>query len=1111
MSADLQAQPGLDDIEKLISYMSQALPLIPDDHPGKIQFLADLGSTYDDRFDILGELDDLQKAIEYMSAALGIIPDDHCDLPLLLTNLAAVHSKRFGLLGERRDNEREVEYASRALSLTSDGDPDLPSILSNLGISHRNRFARLGELGDLEDAIEYESRALKLMPDDHPNLPILLNSLMLGHSNRFERLGQMEDLEKAIEYGSRAVVLTPNEHPMLASILGNLGMSHSIRFERLGEQDDIKKAVEYESRVVTLTHNDHPRLSTSLANLGTSHSSRFEQLGELDDLNQAIEYGSRAVALTPKDHPNLSGRLSDLGLSHRYRFERLGELDDVEKAIEYESRAITVVPDDHPELPSMLGNLGASHIVRLQHLGELEDLGKAIEYQSRAVSLTPDDHPHLSSHLSNIAASYSIRFNLLGDLDDLNKAIEYDSCAVALIPDDHPDFADRLANLGVSYSHRFDCLGELEDVENAIEYESGSVALTPESHPHLPRRLANLGAFHSDRFERFGTLDDLEKAIQFGSSALALTPAGHPDLLFQHFNFAKSCLLQYHSTEDASCLQRSLDSFRMATQPLTGAPRDRFAYAFRWAKLAAKYGSLNCLEAYQTAIDLLPQFIWLGATTGQRYHDLLQAQNLAVEATSVAIHSSNYELALEWIEHARCVVWNQILMLRSPVDRLRSSHPELATRLQVIANQLRTAGSGSREAQALSSGGTLAAEQVAQGHRRLAKEYNDLLSRARTLPGFEDLLLPIKASKLVGAAQNGPVVVINCHEDRCDALVILPGEDNVTHIPLPNFTGENARYTRSKMEKSLRSRGRTEFNVERRPVFVVGEDTDFESMLEVLWYDVVKPILDSLGYITDFSTGRIPHITWCPTGTLSFLPLHAAGDYKQTRSRVFDYVISSYTPTLTGILTANPGSFSRKLRILAVGQEATPGHSQLPGTTKELAFIQAHTQSLAEYTQIVNDQATTAVVLDAMEQHDWVHLACHAHQNVADPTSSGFFLHDGVLNLAAVNRRSFNNKGLAFLSACQTATGDKALPDEAIHLASGMLMAGYPSVIATMWSVVDDDAPFVADKVYGELMKVGKIENGAAGKALHNAVSGLRERVGEKEFERWVPYIHVGS
>ncbi|CAE6437583.1 unnamed protein product [Rhizoctonia solani] len=273
----------------------------------------------------------------------------------------------------------------------------------------------------------------------------------------------------------------------------------------------------------------------------------------------------------------------------------------------------------------------------------------------------------------------------------------------------------------------------------------------------------------------------------------------------------------------------------------------------------------------------------------------------------------------------------------------------------------------------------------------------------------------------------------------------------------------------------------------------------------------LRPVLDYLGYINKGPTDHLPHITWCPTGAITFLPLHAAGDYDQPRSRVFDHVISSYTPTLTALLASTPTVLDRDPKILAIGQTATLGHSHLPGTARELEHITVHTQGRAKYSQLTESEATPTAVLDAMDDHDWVHLACHAHQNVLDPTKSGFFLHGGTLDLAAITRRSFRTKGLAFLSACQTATGDERLPDEAIHLASGMLMAGYPSVIGTMWSVVDDDAPFVADKVYEQLMKHGKIGNGEAGRALHDAVAGLREKVGEKNFAQWGPYIHIGS
>lgn len=119
-------------------------------------------------------------------------------------------------------------------------------------------------------------------------------------------------------------------------------------------------------------------------------------------------------------------------------------------------------------------------------------------------------------------------------------------------------------------------------------------------------------------------------------------------------------------------------------------------------------------------------------------------------------------------------------------------------------------------------------------------------------------------------------------------------------------------------------------------------------------------------------------------------------------------------------------------------------------------------------------------------------------------------MHNGGLTLEAIARKSLKNKGLAFLSACQTASGHKKLPDESIHLAAGMLVAGYPTVIATMWSINDNDAPLIADEVYCRLMKDGKLNNGRAARALHAAVGALREHIGEDKFVRWVPYVHMG-
>ncbi|CCO35426.1 hypothetical protein BN14_09544 [Rhizoctonia solani AG-1 IB] len=655
----------------------------------------------------------------------------------------------------------------------------------------------------------------------------------------------------------------------------------------------------------------------------------------------------------------------------------------------------------------------------------------------------------------------------------------------------------------VSYTDRYRRLGAIDDLEKSIQYLSRAIDLTPDGHPDLPSRHANLGVSYSDRYGRLGVIDDLEKSIVCKTRALNLTPNAHPALSLQYSNLAMSYHDQYKRTTNPSHLKSSLDLFRKSSELLNGVPRDVFTYALKWAKLASEYSYLNPIEAFRVTVDLLPHFISFGATTAQRYQDLPLTENVAVRAAFAAVQFSEYNLALEWLEHARCVVWNQTLMLRSPVENLEKSCPALASRLQSVSQKLHHASSGTSASSSIA--------HTPEYRHRLAREYGNIITNVRLLPGFEDFLRPSKVDALKRAAKNGPIVVINCHEAQCDALFVLPLNDHIGHLVLPDFTDHKARYSRSEIENLLQKKGLRERGVRIKGDRQREPDPDVGPVLAGLWNDVVKPILAYLGYLNNEPTDDLPHVTWCPTGALTFLPLHAAGDYEQLGCRVFDHVISSYTPTLSALMASAPAVLNSTPRVLAIGQAATSGHSRLPGTARELEHIRTHTQNKAEYMQLTGGRAAPAVVLDAMEQHDWVHLACHAHQNIRDPTKSGFFLHGGTLDLAAITQRSFKNKGLAFLSACQTATGDEKLPDEAIHLASGMLMAGYPSVIATMWSVMDEDAPFVADRVYAQLMKDGKVGNGEAGRALYYAVKALREKVGEKEFGRWVPYIHIGS
>ncbi|KIJ42668.1 hypothetical protein M422DRAFT_170886 [Sphaerobolus stellatus SS14] len=67
-----------------------------------------------------------------------------------------------------------------------------------------------------------------------------------------------------------------------------------------------------------------------------------------------------------------------------------------------------------------------------------------------------------------------------------------------------------------------------------------------------------------------------------------------------------------------------------------------------------------------------------------------------------------------------------------------------------------------------------------------------------------------------------------------------------------------------------------------------------------------------------------------------------------------------------------------------------------------------------------------------------------------------------------------------------------------------------------MWSIVDEDAPVVANAFYSRLLGKGKYSVRKDGSlqvayVLYEAVQELREKVGKMNFVKWVLFIHFGS
>ena len=257
---------------------------------------------------------------------------------------------------------------------------------------------------------------------------------------------------------------------------------------------------------------------------------------------------------------------------------------------------------------------------------------------------------------------------------------------------------------------------------------------------------------------------------------------------------------------------------------------------------------------------------------------------------------------------------------------------------------------------------------------------------------------------------------------------------------------------------------------------------------------------------------------------------------------ISDYCVPSYTPTIGALLNARrhistiPAA-DAKILLAAVSK---------PFKWARLHFVAAEIESIRTAipshvpVDFLGDfqcpevkrtaMPTTNAILRKLPEATVLHLACHGHQDRHNPLDSGFVMQDSMLTVAKLMALDLDKAFLAFLSACETAKGDQAQPDQAIHLAATMLFVGFRSVVGTMWyvdfmlltvamkevtsfdrSMDDIDGPTVAKIVYEELYRAGAemLDLDTIPYALDLAVRKLR--ASGLSASRWAPYVHFGA
>ncbi|KAG9307897.1 hypothetical protein JVU11DRAFT_12972 [Chiua virens] len=1123
------------DSERSISLMENALRLTPDGHPEKPTILDYLSMSMSTRYEQFDNIEDLEKLISLKEDGLRLTPDGP-DKRTRLDDLARLLSRRYERLDNIVDLEKLIPMVEDIVRFRTDGDPGKAKRLGYLGKLLSSRYERFCNVVDLEKSISSSENALELTPDSDPDKPRQLHILTRSLRLRFQRFGDIVDLEKSISLSENALQLTPDGDPNKPRRLHDLASSLWLRFQRFGDVMDLEKSVSLEEDALRLMPNGSPEKLTVLTGLATLLLGRHERFGDIADLEKSMTLGEDVMQLTPDDHPDKPLRLHNLASSLLQRYECLGDIVDLDKAISLEEDALRFTPDSHPDALTRLERLAYSLLIRYERFGDIADLEKSISLREDGVQRMPDDHPDKTTMLSNLAYSISCRYNRNTVTADLEKPLSLYEDILRLTPADHPDMPLRLYQLAFSLWKRYRHSEDIVDLEKSISLTEDALKLTPSTggRPGKPQILGHLAYSLSSRHERFGDTVDLERSISLAEDAVRLTPDDHPSMAIRMNETARLIILGSANSlkfkdhcDTLSIVRRAILYSSRAAHSYTSQPSVRFESSAIWASclwfgleiFPKEIDSESLIDAYTVAVDLLPQLAWIGLSFQDRYHQLLKAAGIVSDAAAAALDLRRPALAVEWLEQGRSIMWKQVSQLRTPIDDLRSSHPAIAARFEHVSHKLERAGVRHKDEihnHPNMTDGTL--EQQADDHHKRAILRETVLTEIRALPGFEAFLLPKKIDQLSYLVHPGHVVLLNASEHRCDALVIMETSKQVTHIPLSLITHGELASMRAQLSTVLRNNGRVilrgETDRAARLVTVrLGADDVFRSILSSLWSKVVNPILDALG-LSSALNSQLSRILWCPNGPFTFLPIHAAGIYDTDNRgpKLSDFVVSSYIPTMSALEKPpqqDSLSTSSKLRFLAVPQPSTDGECHLYGVKEEMQFMRELTSS-SPFMELQEADGTVEDVLAKMKESDWVHFCCHGMQDHVNPLDSGLLLADCTrLKLSDVVQLSRPRRGLAFLSACQTAMGDEKLSDEAIHLAAGMLLAGYSGVIATMWSIMDRDAPRVTKDVYTSLFGDSRVPDGSrAAEALHHAVEKLRDS--GAPFLSWVPFVHYG-
>ncbi|HET9768694.1 MAG TPA: CHAT domain-containing protein [Thermoanaerobaculia bacterium] len=201
-------------------------------------------------------------------------------------------------------------------------------------------------------------------------------------------------------------------------------------------------------------------------------------------------------------------------------------------------------------------------------------------------------------------------------------------------------------------------------------------------------------------------------------------------------------------------------------------------------------------------------------------------------------------------------------------------------------------------------------------------------------------------------------------------------------------------------------------------------------------------------------------------GVLDQVPFTALVDPQTGRFLVEDRAVEM-APSAATFLAAQARARQlgrQRPSVLAVGDPRAdealfPGLTALPGAADEARQV---AQLYSRRELLLGDRATPELLLARAGAYDVLHFAGHAVVNRVDPSRSSLALarraggtRPGALFAFELSSQRFASTRLVVLAGCGTGSGAESASAGTLSLARAFLVARVPSVVASLWPVVD--------------------------------------------------------